>query len=231
MAWMNKRAEFQQRLDTLSSDNNNNINSIIGDLNTYTSRYVSSAGLTQNQDASTNPDYTKIVELANQAEGIKKQYSALNDDILRYLKTQSKDNNMPALLQESGELQNKLTKLHHFKKEMKTDVESAVSRDELLRTRETKLNEHELFILDRPVRRNMIPYLWVLSVVFVGVGLVLLRMMTPELGISENEARALSHSFMDMLSSYFTTNATWFGMIGACIVVILVLGLKVGGVF
>ena len=65
----------------------------------------------------------------------------------------------------------------------------------------------------------------------MGVGVVLLRMMTPELGISENEARALSHSFMDMLSSYFTTNATWFGMIGACIVVILVLGLKVGGVF
>jgi len=228
MAWRDKRGEFQQRFDTLSGEN---IDALIGQLNAATGRYVSSAGLTQNQDASTNPDYVEIVKLANKAEDIKQKYNALNDDILRYLKEQSKYNDMSTLLQESGELQKKLTKLHHFKKEMKTDVESAVARDELLRTRETKLNEHQLFILDRPVRRNMIPYLWVLSVVFVGIGLVLLRMLTPELGISENEARALSQSFMDMLSYYFTTNATWLGIIGACIIVIIILGLKVGGVF
>jgi hypothetical protein len=228
MAWRDKRGEFQRRFDALASEN---IDTLIGQLNAATGRYVSSAGLTQNQDASTNPDYVEIVKLAKKAEDIKQKYNALNDDILRYLKEQSKYNDMTALLQESGDLQTKLTKLHRFKKEMKTDVESAVARDELLRTRETKLNEHQLFILDRPVRRNMIPYLWVLSVVFVGIGLVLLRILKPELGLSENEARALSLSFWEMVSSYFTNNAIWLGIIGACIVVILVLGLKVGGVF
>jgi hypothetical protein len=228
MAWRDKRAEFQQRFDTLSSEN---VDSLISQLNASTGKYVSSAGLTQNQNPSTNPDYVRIVELANKAEELKKRYNGLNDDILQYLKEQSKYNDMSALLQESGELQNKLTKLHHFKKEMKTDVESAVARDELLRTRETNLNEHQLFILDRPVRRNMIPYLWVLSVVFIGIGLVLLRMLKPELAISENNARMLSQSFIDMVSSYFSTNATWLGIIGACMIVILVLGLKVGGVF
>jgi hypothetical protein len=228
MAWRDKRGEFQQRFDTLNSEN---IDSLIGQLNAVTGKYVSSAGLTQNQNPSTNPDYIEIVKLANKAEELKQKYNALNDDILRYLKEQSRYNDMSSLLQESGELQAKLTKLHTFKKEMKTDVESAVARDELLRTRETNLNEHQLFILDRPVRRNMIPYLWVLSVVFIGIGLVLLRKMMPELGISNNEARALSQSFTDMLSYYFTTNATWLGIIGACMVVILILGLKVGGVF
>jgi hypothetical protein len=228
MAWRDKRGEFQQRFDALA---NENIDTLIGQLNAATGRYVSSAGLTQNQDATTNPDYVEIVKLAKNAEDLKQKYNALNDDILRYLKEQSKYNDMSTLLQESGDLQTKLTRLNHFKKEMKTDVESAVARDELLRTRETKLNEHQLFILDRPVRRNMIPYLWVLSVVFVGIGLVLLRWLKPELGMSENEARALSQSFMDMLSSYFTNNATWLGIIGACMIVILVLGLKVGGVF
>jgi hypothetical protein len=228
MAWRDKRGEFQQTFDALTSES---IDSLISDLNTYTSRYISSAGLTQNQDATTNPDYVKIIELANKAEQIKQRYNTLNDDILRYLKEQSKYNDMTALLQESGELQTKYTQLQHLKKEMKTDVESAVARDELLRTRETKLNEHQLFLLDRPVRRNMIPYLWVLSVVFVGIGLIVLRMMKPELGISENEARMLSQSFMETISSYFTTNATWLGIIGACIIVIVVLGLKVGGVF
>lgn len=228
MAWRDKRAEFQQRFDALAGEN---IDSIISELNTVTGRYVSSAGLTQNQNASTNPDYVRIVELANRAESIKQRYSALNDDILQYLKTQSRYNNMSTLLQESGNLQNKLTRLHHFKKEMKTDVESAIARDELLRTRETNLNAHQLFILDRPVRRNMIPYLWVLSIVFVGIGLVLLRMMTPNLGLTENEISTLSQSFMATLSLYFTNNATWLGMIGALMIVILVLGLKVGNVF
>jgi len=228
MAWLTKKGEFQQRFDAL---NNENIDTLIGELNATTGRYVSSAGLTQNQDATTNPDYVKIVELANKAEQLKQNYITLNNDILQYLKQESTDNDMPTLLQESGTLQTTLTKLHGFKKEMKTDVESAVARDELLRTRETKLNEHQLFILDRPIRRNMIPYLWVLSVVFVGIGLVLLRILKPELGISENEARVLSESFTDMLSSYFTNNTTWFAIIGACMVVILVLGLKVGGVF
>jgi hypothetical protein len=228
MAWMNKREEFKQRLDALTTEN---IDTIIGQLNAATGRYVSSAGLTQNQNATTNPEYVEIVRLANKAEELKQKYNALNDDILRYLKEQSSYNNMTTLLQETGTLQTQLTDLHRFKKEMKTDVESAVARDELLRTREIKLNEHQLFILDRPVRRNMIPYLWVLSVVFVGIGLVLLRMLTPKLGISENEARALSQSFMENLSSYFTNNAVWLGIIGACMIAILVLGLKVGGVF
>ena len=229
MAWMTKRAEFVQRFNALESSKN--VDTLISQLNVETGKYVSSAGLTQNQDATTNPDYVKIVQLANEADALKKNYDTLNDDILRHLKQASTDNDMPELLRKNGTLQTRLTDLHRYKKEMKVDVESAVARDELLRTRETKLNEHQLFILDRPVRRNMIPYLWVLSVVFVGIGLVLLRRMMPELGISENEARALSQSFMDMLSYYFTTNATWLGIIGACIIVILILGLKVGGVF
>ena len=173
----------------------------------------------------------EIVRLSNKAEELKQKYIGLNDDILNYLKTQSRYNDMTTLIQESGRLQSNLTKLHKLKKEMKTDVESAIARDELLRTRETKLNEHQLFLLDRPVRRNRIPYLWVLSVIFVGIGLVLLRMMKPELGLSENEQRALSESFVQMVSYYFTNNATWLGIIGACMIVILVLGLKVGGVF
>jgi hypothetical protein len=228
MAWREKREEFQQRFDALATQD---IKALITNLNAATGRYVSTAGLTQSQDANTNPDYATIVQLSQKAEDLKQRYSVLNDDILRYLKEQSKYNDMAALLQESGELQNKLTSLNRLKKEMKTDVESAVAREELLRTRETNLNEHQLFILDRPVRRNMIPYLWVLSVVFVGIGLVVLRKMQPELGVSENEARALSESFWLMVSSYFTNNAMWLGIIGACMVVILGLGLKVGGVF
>ena len=68
MSWMDKRGMFQQRFDALSGEN---IDTLIGQLNAATGRFVSSAGLTQNQDASTNPDYVEIVKLANKAEELR----------------------------------------------------------------------------------------------------------------------------------------------------------------
>jgi hypothetical protein len=77
----------------------------------------------------------------------------------------------------------------------------------------------------------MIPYLWVLSIVFVGVGLVLLRMMQPVLGVTNEELTVLSANFWLQLTSFFTNNVIWIAIVGACMVVIVFLGLKVGGVF
>jgi hypothetical protein len=138
---------------------------------------------------------------------------------------------MSDLLTETGTLQKEINGLQKIQEEIKTDVESAVARDELLRSRDTDLNTHQLFLLDRPVRRNMIPYLWVLSIVFVGVGLVVLRMMQPAIGTAIGTTYSGMPSFWYQLTSFFTNNITWIAIVGACMVVILALGLKVGGVF
>ena len=138
---------------------------------------------------------------------------------------------MSDLLTETGVLQKEINGLQRIQEEIKTDVESAVARDELLRSRDTNLNTHQLFLLDRPVRRNMIPYLWVLSIVFVGVALVLLRMMQPMSPLSNSNITYATMSFWEMLTSFFTNNLTWIAIVAACMVVILFLGLKVGGVF
>jgi hypothetical protein len=138
---------------------------------------------------------------------------------------------MSDLLTETGTLQGEINGLQRIQEEIKTDVESAVARDELLRSRDIDLNTHQLFLLDRPVRRNMIPYLWVLSIIFVGIALVLLRMMQPAMELSNSNITYATMSFWSMLTSFFTNNIIWIGIVGACMVVILFLGLKVGGVF
>lgn len=228
MAWMKKRAEFKTRFDALSAKN---INALVANLDAATAKYISKGGLSQNQDPNVNPDYKSIIDLSQQVNQIKKNYITLNDDILKFVGKEAKDNNMSDLLTETGTLQREINGLQNIQEEIKTDVESALARDELLRSRETDLTTHQLFILNRPVRRNMIPYLWVLSIVFVGIGLVLLRMMQPVLGVTNQEMAVLSMSFWYQLTSFFTNNVTWIAIIAACMIVILFLGLKVGGVF
>ena len=229
VTWMEKRAEFQRRLNDLSTKNN--INQLVANLDAATASYISKGGLSQNQDPAINPDYKNIIDLSQQAEQIKKNYSSLNDDILKLVGTQAKQNNTSDLLTETGTLQKEINGLQKIQKEIKTDVESAVARDELLRSRDTDLNTHQLFLLNRPVRRNMIPYLWVLSIVFVGVGLVVLRMMQPAMGTAIGTTYSGMPSFWYQLTSFFTNNITWIAIVGSCMVVILALGLKVGGVF
>ena len=228
VTWMEKKKDYDASFNALATDNN--VDQLVAKLDAATASYISKGGLSQNSDPNVNPDYKNIIDLSQEAEQLKKKYVSLNDDILKFVSKEAKQNNMPDLLTKTGTLQKEINGLQRIQEEIKTDVESAVARDELLRSRDTDLTTHQLFILDRPVRRNMIPYLWVLSIVFVGIGLILLRSM-PLLKITNEEMAAASLSFWYQLTSFFTNNITWIAIVGACMVVILFLGLKVGGVF
>ena len=227
--WMEKRNAYQARFDEYF--NQENISQITRKLNVATGNYVSKGGLTQNSDPNINPDYTDIIKYSKEADDIKKNYITLNNDILRYIKTEATLNNLPNLLAKNGTLQTEINGLHKLEKQIKTDVESAVARDELLRSRDTDISPHKLFLLDRPIRRTMIPYLWVLSVFCIGVGLIVMRMILPSLGMTKEEISALSSNFLMMLTSFFTNNVLFLSIIAGLIVVILVLSLIVGGVF
>ena len=228
MAWREEREKYQRRFDELSQED---IPQLIAKLNKATGDYISKGGLTQNSDQFANPDYQNIIELSKKADDIKKKYISLNDDILKYVGQEAKHNNLADLLTENGTLQKQINGLHKVEEQIKTDVESAIARDELLRSRKTDISPHKLFLLDRPVRRNMIPYLWVLSILCIGVGLIAMRMILPSLGMTPEELAALSSNFLLMITSFFTNNVLFLSIIAALVVVIIVLSLVVGGVF
>jgi hypothetical protein len=112
---------------------------------------------------------------------------------------------------------------------MRVDVESAIARDELLRSRNTNITRHELFILDRPVRKGLIPYLWVISVLFIGVGLVIFKMTMPSLGLGTAVAAnaSVELSVMDFFSNKFVL----ISLLVSALIVIVFLSLKIAGVF
>jgi len=183
-------------------------------------------------DAISN-DYTgKSDPTALQA--LKDRSTYLFNKINSVLSTEMANQPTSDLLSKTGTLQQQIQRLHKIKKDIKVDVESAVARDEVLRSRDTKLNSHKLFLLNRPVRKGVIPYLWVLSVLFIGIGLVLFRMMLPESsstmsGVSNVYGSSVSISLM--ISEFFENKMVLISIITALLIVVLFLGLKMAGIF
>lgn len=231
MSWIDERAKFQKRFDDLSQEN---IQGLITELNKATSSYIARGGISQ--DPNNNPDYNNIVKLTTRAENIKKRYAELNDEILKFITTESKNKDLPGILNENGELQKQINSLEKIQSEMKVDVESAIARDELLRTRNTDVNRHKLFLVDRPVRRALIPYLWVLSILFIGVALVIFKITAPTLGFvglgsAATNTYGTETTFTSMLLGFITNKIVLGSLLISALIVILFLSLKVAGVF
>jgi len=226
-SWIEKRADFQKRIDELSQED---IPALITQLNTAVGNYISKAGLSQ--DPINNPNYQTINELTQRAKNIKQRYSTLNNDILTYLKNNARDTNITGLLTENGELQKQINRLEKVQKEMKIDVESSVARDKLLRSRDTDVTPHQLFILDRPVRKGLIPYLWVISVLFIGVGVVIFKMTMPSfIAATTSTTSTTTTSIYYMIMEFITNKVVIGSLISSVLIVILFLSLKVAGVF
>jgi hypothetical protein len=170
---------------------------------------------------------------AQQIKQLNAQYQQLNNDILAYLTTKAQNNNLSGLLTENGELQKQIQHLTKVQDQMKVDVESAVAREDLLRSRNTKITPHHLFLMDRPVRKGMIPYLWVIAILFIGVGLVIFKMTAPILPedmLGRNEY-GNPYTLFGLLGSMLGSKAVLGSLLGAAIVVIIFLSLRIAGVF
>lgn len=223
-SWSGKRPEFQSEFDRLSTKN---VQGLITQLNTAVGNYISRAGL--GQDPENNPNYNIIKNLIEEAESIKQDYSTLNNNILKYLDDNAKDTNITGLLTENGQLQRQINRLERVQKEMKIDVESSIERDKLLRSRDTDVTPKQLFILDRPVRKSLIPYLWVISVLFIGVGLVIFKMIMPSLQLDPTTTTT-TYSIYYMIMEFITNRVVIGSLIASALIVILFLSLKVAGV-
>lgn len=181
-------------------------------------------------DAISN-DYTGKSDPAT-LQTLKDRSIYLFNNINSTLSTEMADQPTSELLSKTGRLQQQIQRLHKIKKDIKVDVESAVARDEVLRSRDTKLNSHKLFLLNRPIRKGVIPYLWVLSVLLIGVSLILFRMMLPESTSSTfSNGLGSSMSISLMVSEFFENKMVLISIIVAMLIVVLFLGLKMAGIF
>ena len=169
----------------------------------------------------------------DQLKELRTNYDTERYDLTNFLKSSASNYNLSDKLNETGKIQSQIQDLQTQNEQMKTDVDTALARDELLRSKDRSSNAHTLYVLDRPIRRAMVPYLWVLSVLFVGVGVLLFYWLTPMILVapSSNAYGSSSGSIMTMLTDIVTNRLTWIALFGASCVVILFLSLKIAGVF
>ena len=220
MDWPTSRTAFQSRFDTLNRQYDP---AMITGLDTAIGTYLTQYATDKNANLSTQGQ--AITTKVNAIKELKTQYSTLNDDIIKLFKNESTNHNLSGILTENGELQNKIQQLRKVQSNIKVDVETAVARDELLRSRNKDINSHQLFLFDRPIRRGMVPYLWAISILLIGIGILALRSVAPTLPVF-----TLSEIYNFIMTQYLTSNVLML-LLASCLITIIFLSLKIGGVF
>jgi len=225
MDWINKRSDFQSRIDILAQQD---IDGIILELKLKVAEYIANTTKISVAGVATGttvtPDITRIVELKKKVDDIKNRYLELNNDINTFIITKSRDTDITGLVSQNGEHQKQIHKLEKIQDEMNVDVESAIARDDLLRSRDTNISRHKLFMLDRPLRKGLIPYLWVLGILFIGVGLIILKFTFPLFTFKNT----LSSIFGIMV--YYVGNKSVLGiLLVSAIIVIILLSSQIPG--
>lgn len=214
--WPTQRANFQARLDALSTKN---VDGLLSDLNTAITNY------TPKTDGSNDPARIRIQGLIKTLTDIKNNYTALISDIQSYVsKINTTDIN--SIVNDEGYAQIEIKRLEEINATLDNDIETARARDELLRSRNTKRTSHMLFLTDRPIRKQTIPVLWLVSVVFIGIALILIRSVTDTMQIPSTILGYFLYTVIDIFQNPVILRT----LLGATIIIIIFLSLKIARV-
>jgi hypothetical protein len=245
--WPTMKQQFETRYNKINSYVQNKLKGDSQQLATAVANYVKSGGASSGGgDAGGDADasgglYGNIVELSTRINNHKKAMANLNKEMADTLHNLSAGTDMGAILLENGQLQQEIIRLEKEQDSIEDDVETAKERSHLFRTQATAVNKRQIFFLGRPLRPGIIPWLWSLSILFLGVGLLLLYYgMLGSFGVSTlfgpSTSDPLSYmnsgqSFTGKLWSILSSPAVWGTLLGSTVIVILFLSLKIAGYF
>ena len=133
--------------------------------------------------------------------------------------------NIPVAIvtQNINALQSELTVLEKSYEDRYNDQQTAITRDQILRSGNGTVTNHQVYLLGRPLRPASIPYLWALSTLFIGFALLIFYMYYPY------ETPDIETILFD-LYLLFTDPFTWAILFSIASVVILFLSLRIAKV-
>jgi len=154
----------------------------------------------------------------------RRKYKELYSDIMVAVSQQASQHNVTQSLQDHGTLQQKVLQLEKIQQAKKEEVDTALARDALLRSSDRRTTSHQLFLLDRPIRRERIPYLLVLSVLCIGISVYVFKMAHPTLVTEE----ALGSMWVQSLAQYDPL-PTYVGIF-LLVIAVVTIALTLGGI-
>jgi hypothetical protein len=121
------------------------------------------------------------------------------------------------------ELQDQILQLTQTRNNLKENRDIAVLRDSVLRSGNDSISNHQVYLLGRPLRPASIPFLWALSVLFIGLGLLVFYTFFP-----------YTIPPIDILLFeiylFFASPYVWSVLFGLASIVILFLSLHIAGI-
>jgi hypothetical protein len=216
-SWADTKGQFMNRQNDIATYVAGPMNQDITALNRAIASYIQNGGTSTGP---TNPDYDTINTLSQRLALFKTQIIQLNKDVAVAIKSQGLDSDMDGLLQRNGDLQKQIAAAQATKKELSDNAGSALVRDQSLRTKDTRINNRQVYLLGHPLRPASIPYLWGLSVLFIGIAVLMLYYYSP-IHIPPTEV------VMGVLLEQFYNPWMWVTLLGASSIVILFLILRI----
>ncbi len=223
--WAEQRTIFSKRYESLSDYRQNQLQNDIDKLNDAAKQYISNGGISQ--DPNTDGAYNTLLSLSDKINKKKAEFVNLNKDVTTTIRDFSQTYDTGNLLAENGNLQQEIIDLQKRLEDSKVDAESANLRDSLLRNRERDVSTRQLYLLDRPVKKSAIPVFWALSILFAAMGLYIFKQIIP----IPTTSGVGGTSIFDGVLAFLKDARIWMSLTGASVIVIIVLAIKVAGVF
>jgi hypothetical protein len=158
-------------------------------------------------------------------EELQSLHNKINAELVRTLTSQQQ-----VRYNDVTDRQTVIRRLHKEIEKKDIDLETAIARNEILRSSNSAITSHKLFLLNRPIRRERLPYIWLLSVLFIGIGLCIFYTIAPSVPVELYQWNMSYVSFSGILSTFFENRTIMISLLCACITVIVMLSLKTAGI-
>lgn len=226
-SWLEQKQTFQQSFQPISTYQQQKLPQDLQNLQQSLAQFIAQGGVAQ--DPANNGPYSQIQQAAQSINTAKQQFQALNTNISTAIQQLSSSNDMGKLLLANGQLQQQIQQLEKTKQEAEEDATSAVLRDDLLRSQQSNITSHKLFLLGRPLKANSIPIIWALSVLFIGISLLIFQQLSPIPNIFTLIFSMPTSSSIPVLD-FLGDARVWGTLSGALLIVVLFLSLKIANI-
>jgi len=152
---------------------------------------------------------------------IKEEYKAIINLVnSNTTNTSNNEQNATTLATNSAALSRDVATLTQQRDDLLEDKKTAELRDNVLRSGNSAVTSHQIYLLGRPLRPASIPYIWVLSVLFIGLAVLILYMFFPY------TIPPIDIVLMDIYF-FFSNPWVWSILFGLASIVILFLSLNI----
>jgi len=173
--WVSQKASFDERHAAIQTYVSNQLPTDISTVTTALGTYMTAVG--NNQD--TTAPATIITQTMATIKQWQDKATTLNSDMTNAINSYASTHDMDSLLIQNGRFQQQIIAAQKRYDEISELANTAVARNKNLRSRETNITSHQVFLLGRPLRPASIPYLWALSVLFVCIAVILFYYYSP----------------------------------------------------